>query len=448
MTLDVKNYFGNQVLYRASSGMERAAADVDADQMLGNKLALSELQAELIIDTWNAYHTIYRNLPFLAWAYDVDLWEDGWSEATQREWVDRQWEFKTKRGTIAAIRMALDFAGRGFVRDAGGYELIQYVTPPQDFFVSPDLSVEEMNAWVRLMPEVRIYLGHDTGSALGDELYLTNEPETQDGFLEVRSAVGYDDGWELYGRRAILRQAGHPDVRLKVIQRHNVSTKFATVDFEDVHVAGLSTIGMFIGEDALEEEKFLDFDELAPRLYRVTLDRNYDSVRTELHLSAIVPTLEPLTARYERNSDIGDAGPFMFLDDGVMEVDFLETDYGALMLADRVYLLDPNITTPMTKGFSFLDTDRLNMHPYTMELMVDLKQFDSAPSVYIDESFFDDSSFVDEDPNHIDRARRAVIAAKSLRDKALMAFDPVRQLQAVDTITGQTRISDWVRNEL
>lgn len=510
MTIDVKDYFGNKLIYRAASGLEKAMVDVGSFMLLGNKLERSQLEAELIVKNWRPYETQLRNLPFLAWAYDVDLWEDGWSEATQREWVARQWEFKTKRGSIDAIRMALDFAGRGFVTRSGGYYLINYVTPPQDFWVSPDLSVDEWNSWIKLMPEVRVYVGGDVGTAFGgDEFYLSDEAswteaqpvmtadttrvtidtilhtldetlgrvsldrtnirldstshtldETRNplvptatgigapvGCLDI-GAVGYDDGWELYGRRAILRQAGHPDVRLKVIQRETITDTFQTVEFEDVHVPGISTLGLFVTEDALGEDKFLGFDDLAPQLYRVQFNSAYDSVRTQLHLSEVVPTLEPISVTFNRNSDIGDAGPFMYLDDTVLGEDFIESDNGALMLADYMYLLDPKISTPMQKGISFLDIDRLGAHPYQMELMIDLRQQEQAPTLFIDDGFLEQDYYVDEDPSHIDRARRGVIAAKSLRDKALLAFNPLRQLEATDTVTSTTRISDWVPNEL
>lgn len=450
MTIDVKAYFGNQLIYRAATGLEKAMADIESARLLGTKDEQSELSAELITETWSPFKTQVRNLAHLAWARGVDLWEDGWTEGTQREWVSRQWEFKTKRGTIDGIRMALDFVGRDFVQGPNGYTLVQYVTPPQAFFVSPDLTVDEMNAWVHLMPELRIYLGHDFGLASGDEMYLTDEPPAEpagsDGFLDVH-AIGYDDGRELYGRRAILRQAGKPDQRLKVIEHEIIRGRNRAVDYETIFEPGLSEMGFHVDVDFLDD-KYLEFDELLPKTYTVRYDRTYDTMRTELHLSAVVPSFDPLRVTYERDSDIGDAGPWLFLDDGALEVDYMDVDDAANMLADRVWLFDPNIAVPMVEGFSFLDVDRIGFPAYTMELMVDLHQIEGPNSLFVDEDFIEDAAFVDEDGSHIDRACRAIVAAKSLRDKALVAFDPLRQIEAGDRITEETTVSDWVPNEL
>ena len=132
---------GAQVIFPNATGLEKAAADVDGERLI-------DMPAELIIDVWDPYRISRKNLPFLAWAYDVDLWEDGWSEATQREWVARQIEFKTIRGTIESIRMALDFAGRDFAKGVTGYNLVQYITPPQQFWLSPEMTPEEYNNWI------------------------------------------------------------------------------------------------------------------------------------------------------------------------------------------------------------------------------------------------------------------------------------------------------------
>lgn len=426
--------FGQQILYRNATGLEKAMADVDAERLM-------EINAELIIDTWDPYLTFERNLPFLAWAYNIDLWEDGWSESTKREWTALAFEFKKLRGTITAHEVALDYAGRDFTDGITGYRIVQYLTPPQGFYASPDLTVEEFNGWIRLMPQIRIYLGNDPGSAYGYEFF------TDDGAADVNAAA-YDDGWELYGRKAILRQQGYDDVNLTIIQRELVTSTYTAIDYEEIRVPGKSEIGYFVGEDAVGEARFVNWDDVAPQLYNVRLNRSFDDLRTELHLSSISPSLEPIDVTYERNSDIGDAGPFIFADDGAADIDYSEEDYGALMLADYIYLLDPNINAVMNEGVSFADVDRVDFPKYTIEMLIDLRTREDAPVWYCDDSFVDESYASDTDLTHIDRAIRAVRAAKSLRDRVLVAFDPLRPVEPGDFLSEETTAEDWVLNQL
>jgi phage tail P2-like protein len=437
--------FGSQLLDQNAEGMEKAMAELEAGVLL-------DIEAELIIDVWDPWATFHRNLPFLAWSYDVDLWEEGWSEYTQRAWVDVQDEFKRTRGTLGAIAMALDFAGRDFV-GPNSYEIKQAMTPPQGMFFSPGLSVEEHNAWIRLMPEIRIYLGIEKGLA-GQDMFWDDGFWEADG-LGTKDAWAYDNGWELYGRKAILRQFGHPDLNLRVVQREQVVVNKPTIDYEEVHIDGVSDSGFFFDEDFWgdpgdgSDGNFYDSDEIAPKLYNVRLDRSFDSVSTQLHLSAIEPTQTPINVTYERNSDIGDAGARLHYPDGFYDADFYESDNAALMLADRIYLLDKDISVPMSIGVSFWDNDRWGFPHHTMELLIDLHTHEDANEYWWGmDSSWDDMFWSSTNLEHIDRACRAVVAAKSLRDKALLQFDPWRPVRSADVITEDTTAADWVPNNL
>ena len=87
-------------------------ADVDGERLIGT-------YAEIIIDQWDPDAISYNNLPYLGYAMGVLIWEEGWSESTQREWVAQQFEFKSLRGTQAGIEMALHYTGRDFVGPQG-----------------------------------------------------------------------------------------------------------------------------------------------------------------------------------------------------------------------------------------------------------------------------------------------------------------------------------------
>lgn len=426
---------GHRLLYRSATGLEKAGADVDGERITG-------INAELIIDTWNPYRTFLRNLPFLAWAWDVDLWEDGWSEETQREWTARQWEFKTARGTVGAMRMALDFAGRDFV-GIGGYLIKQAMTPPQSLYFAPGLSVEEHNAWLRLMPELRIYLGSEFGEAEADQFY-------DDCFYDV-DFTAYDNGWELYGRKAILRQSGKSDLNLKVIQRSRITATYRAVDWEQISTRGSSAGGLFFDDDFFDDPYYFDSEENTPELYSVTLDRSFDKFSTELHLSSIRPSNEPINVTYERDSDIGDQAAWLHFgaNGSFWGVDFLKRDDAALMLADRLWLYDPDIATPMSVGHSYWGLDRWSFPAYHVELLIDMQTKEAGEAWWnVDHFWGDDTFYASTELEHIDRACRAVVAAKSLRDRALVQFDPWRPIKSSDPVGETTTASDWVPNNL
>ncbi|EYR81878.1 phage tail protein I [Shinella sp. DD12] len=87
-------------------------------------------------------------LPHLAWGWSTDYWRDGWPEHRKRQVVLEQPAFHRLKGTIAADRMACDYA------DA---ELINYHLPRDGFMIGRSPTPEAYEAWLRALPEIRIY---------------------------------------------------------------------------------------------------------------------------------------------------------------------------------------------------------------------------------------------------------------------------------------------------
>ena len=53
-------------------------------------------------------------LPYLAWAWSVDYWDVNWSEAKKRNYTAKAWDIHRKKGTIGAIKLAIDSLDAGF----------------------------------------------------------------------------------------------------------------------------------------------------------------------------------------------------------------------------------------------------------------------------------------------------------------------------------------------
>jgi len=464
MTDEIITAPGAKLIYRASSGLEKAMADVDGERLIGT-------YAEIIRDQWDPYRISYNNLPYLAYAQGALLWEDGWSESTQREWTARQFEYKSLRGTQAGIEMGLDFSGRDFT---GGYDVTQAIRPPQSFFASPSMSKEAYDFWIHLMPEVRITFYEGVGWDGMDVMYV------RDG--GVNDFVGLDDGEALYGRKAYLRIRGK-DVPLKVYTFTKTINGVASIDYERVAIPGLAGPA-YLQDDFVGDEQFVCAETIVPQLVTVRIDGSYSHEQSQLHLDTVLPTMEPIDVRYERDSDIGWGNSFYFVGDWsdsrnlykpepvisqpielppippntlpvptppVPVVYYADAGYDAArMLADRIFLYDPDIIATITGGISFVGVDYVNWPAYTADLMIKLNTDDNWWSWFADEGHTNDDNYFASkvDLEDFDRACRSVVTSQALRDRVRTAYDPTRLIELRERAWTETTIDQQVVNLL
>jgi phage tail P2-like protein len=482
VTEGIISYPGAKLLYRAASGLEKAMADVDGERLIGT-------YAEIIIDQWDPYRISYNNLPYLGYAMGVMLWEEGWSESTQREWVARQFEYKSLRGTPDAFEMALNYSGRDFV-GAPGYHITQMIRPPQSFFASPSMSKEAYDFWIHLLPEVRITFEEGIGWDGVDVLYV------RDG--GVNDFVGLDDGEALHGRKAYLRIRG-VDTPLQIYSFTKEINGIVSVDFEQVAIPGKAGPA-YMQDDFVNDEQFVCAETLPPQLVTVRIDGSYSHEQSQLHLDTVLPGLEPIDVRYERESDIGWANSFFFVGDWsdsrnivnpsdlphpehpiyhpdvpepshpiayppsglptqpppiptqpIPIVYYADAGYDAArMLADRIFLYDPDIVATITGGISYVGVDYVSWPAYTADLMIDLRTDDDVWSWFGDEGFVTDDNYFASEPDlrDFDRGNRAVVTSQALRDRVRVAYDPTRLIELRERAYNETTIDQQVVNLL
>lgn len=65
----------------------------------------------LVRESWNAEHAPAAILPWLAWAYSVDEWDGAWTDAQKRGAIRQSAAVHRIKGTIGAIRTALQALG-------------------------------------------------------------------------------------------------------------------------------------------------------------------------------------------------------------------------------------------------------------------------------------------------------------------------------------------------
>lgn len=62
-------------------------------------------------DLWNPWRCPVKFLPYLAWAFSVDRWEETWTETAKRQAVSEAFWIHQRKGTIAAVRRVIETLG-------------------------------------------------------------------------------------------------------------------------------------------------------------------------------------------------------------------------------------------------------------------------------------------------------------------------------------------------
>ena len=92
----------NSLMATGSSELEQRAAEACA--------VISELSVPLR-DLWNPWKCPVKFLPYLAWSFSVDRWEESWSETEKRRAVSDAFWIHQRKGTVAAVRRVIENLG-------------------------------------------------------------------------------------------------------------------------------------------------------------------------------------------------------------------------------------------------------------------------------------------------------------------------------------------------
>lgn len=116
----------NSLLPPGSTPLERRAAEACA--------GISDLNVPLR-DLWNPDRCPVKFLPYLAWAFSVDRWDEKWSAAEKRKAVKDAFYIHRRKGTVAAIRRVIENLGYTMTID----EWWQVADPAGTFRLTIDL---------------------------------------------------------------------------------------------------------------------------------------------------------------------------------------------------------------------------------------------------------------------------------------------------------------------
>ncbi len=87
-------------------------------------------------DLWNPWKCPVKFLPYLAWAFSVDRWEETWSEVEKRQEISDAFWIHQRKGTISAIRFVIEKMGYSISID----EWWQVADPAGTFRLEVDIN--------------------------------------------------------------------------------------------------------------------------------------------------------------------------------------------------------------------------------------------------------------------------------------------------------------------
>lgn len=117
----------NSLMATGSSVLEQRAAEACA--------VISDLSVPLR-DLWNPWKCPVKFLPYLAWAFSVDRWEESWSEVEKRQEISDAFWIHQRKGTISAIRFVMEKMGYSISID----EWWQVADPAGTFRLEVDIN--------------------------------------------------------------------------------------------------------------------------------------------------------------------------------------------------------------------------------------------------------------------------------------------------------------------
>lgn len=65
-------------------------------------------------DLWNPWKCPEKFLPYLAWAFSVDGWDESWNEQEKRAVISESFRLHQHKGTVSAIRRVVEKMGYSF----------------------------------------------------------------------------------------------------------------------------------------------------------------------------------------------------------------------------------------------------------------------------------------------------------------------------------------------
>lgn len=454
---------GSHLLYRQAAGLEKALADVDGYR-------LTQTYVELIKDQWDPYKISSTNLPYLAWATGVNLWEDTWPEAFKRWWIAQQWTYKYERGSAKGL---IDFINTVNVSPGFSAEVVNLTTPPASFFPGATYSDAERAAYVARFPQLRLYpyaprpqlpylnyLGGSTPDQLGRPKFVKNgrffgplvkfyPTNFNAGGLYLRQCTVYDP---LTGIET--------NCTVRTIVSVNAGTQQSTT-YDQIALPAIAGNLFYPGagnkkyffppntpitQDRTHSIVLGVLPYTPSRMVLVPRDGTLDITQYQAIFQTIVPSLNPINVRPEyvyqqhltRKAEWYCGMPLRGM--------FNPPTNAWQFLYERWYLFDPTRQPDPRIATSYMGRARFGIPKYTAQVKIKASfiwpKFYYYAGGFIGKGFF----FPPQNTKLIDQIRRAVVAAMAERDTVLIDTNVERIIQIRDLtiLDGRFTIGQYI----
>jgi len=354
-----------------------------------------------------------RFLPWLAYRFSVDIWNDDWTEAKKRDVIAQQFDLHRLKGTKEGIARMLR------VVDS---TLLQSKAFPQRAFATGAITKEQRDAWLARMPQVRIYFVSQRGKA--------NAAGFAGHAIAGRLFARFDAAASIYGRRATIR---YPDGTELPLRRSAIETTTETrvaKEFDRIHLPGEAGPAFFAGR-SFAGHAFVTKKNKQASIVSVSLDRAYDSRTSRLHLSTASPGLDPIDVKYERFADRRPRGPALFVGDYIGHR-FAMRDDADQHIYDRIFLHDPNVDAPWVRGHTFAGHTRIGMKPFNAELLVEVTTKTTRLAAFSGRFFVGRAFATKENLQKAKLSYAAVRRSKAARDRVKVETQTIRRIKFGD----------------
>ena len=353
---------------------------------------------------------------FLAWEEGVDLWHEDWTDLKKRSVIAATIRTKEILGTQKGIATYLD------IEDGA---LLDVVAPPQASFLNSALRDDQITEWLGRLPQLRIYWGDDLGTAQPGVTYVVEAGSVHN---QYDAYVGHaflmkDPARDLLGRRAFLYDPKTgSETRITLADLGVAVAPIAGIS-EQVKIPGSTNryeafTGRFIGDTFIIQPS-----DNPPMTVTYTLAND---TTNQIDQGNIILSLgmsfDPVFTRYDHVPVFG----HRTRDEAFIGVSFVGYDFVSLNSAhinfyDRLYIADPSVSAPATRGTTYIGHSRLGMDAYRAEMLVDAKE-KTLPSIAYEGRYIGNCFAQIQDDEKRNRLLEAICMAQSGRDRIYVDF--------------------------
>lgn len=453
---------GEQVLYRQAAGLEKSLATVDAYR-------LTQTYAELIRDQWDPYRISSANLPYLAWAMGVNLWEDTWSEDFKRWWVANQWTMKYERGSAKGLN---DFVDTVNASPGMHAKIVNLVVPPACFYPGKALTDTERAAYVARFPQLRLYpyaprpqlpyLGYLGGFSLtrsGQKIFVKNGRFL--GPLRKYYPTNYNAGGD-YLRSATLYEP-RTGVEIQLTVRTVVAAPQPgqkEITYDEISLSSIAGNLFYPGKNnkkyllskhpiaqKLKHAVVLGRLPYTPsRLVRIPRDGTLDRTQFQALFTTVGTGLDPINVRPEHVYQQHPTRQLEWYCGMPLRRTYLTKSNAWMFLYERWYLFDPTRLPDDRKASTYMGRARFGIHKYTAE--ADIQAWFTWPKFYARANGYYGKGrfFPPKNTKLIDQIRRAVTASMAVRDTVQIDTNIKRTIQIRDltVLDGRFSIGQYI----